>query len=169
MNPNDVMKYGHFHFLRTLDALPQPDWEIGGACGVWSVKDIIGHIASYEVFMDEILVKLLGDPDPTPMHDAMATRGVDDYFAKFNDEEVDRRASHSPQQARDEYLAAYERVAARGLRLDVDTWRKVGILDWYGEGYSLEDYVVYAQYGHKREHLGEINAFRDRLNAQRGG
>lgn len=66
MNPNDVMKYGHFHFLRALEDLPHSDWETGGVCGIWSVKNIVCHIASYEVFMDEMLVKILGDSQPTP-------------------------------------------------------------------------------------------------------
>lgn len=160
MNPNDVMKYGHFHFLRALEGLPPSEWETGGVCGVWSVKNIVSHIASNEVFMDEILAKLLGDVQPTPMHDAMEKLGVEAYFANLNDAEVAKRLVLTPQQALDEYLAAYERVAAKGVRLDAETWRKTGTLGWYGEGYSLEDYVVYAQYGHKREHLAEINVFK---------
>ncbi len=160
MNPNDVMKYGHFHFLRTLENLPQSEWETGGVCGVWSVKNIVSHLASYEVFMDEMLVKILADTQPTPMHDRMVARGPEAYFASFNDVEVAKRLALLPQQALDEYIAAYERVAAKGLRVDAATWRKTGTIAWYGEGYSLEDYVVYAQYGHKREHLSEINVYK---------
>lgn len=167
MNPNDVMKYGHFHFLRALEDLPQTDWAAGGVCGVWSVKDIVNHIASYEVFMAEMLVKILGGPESTPLHDALAKRGPEDFFAKFNDEQVAVRQAHTPQQALDEYLTAYERVAAKGPLVDAATWRTNGTIDWYGDAYSLEDYVVYSQYGHKREHLAEINVYKDKLKAQR--
>lgn len=163
MNPNDVMKYGHFHFLRALENLPLSEWETGGVCGIWSVKNIVCHIASYEVFMDEMLVKILGDTQPTRMHDALSAQGPEAYFAAFNDVEVNQRQAYTAQQAIDEYLAAYERVAAKGLLVNADTWRKNGTIGWYGDAYSLEDYVVYAQYGHKREHLAEINVYKTNL------
>jgi len=38
-----------------------------------------------------------------------------------------------------------------------------GTLPWYGEVYALDDFLVYAYYGHKREHSAQIAAFRDRL------
>lgn len=169
MNVNDVMKYGHAHFLRTLEDLPQSEWETGGVCGVWSVKDIIGHIGANEVFLDEMLAGFVGEAMSTPFLDQLATLGPADFFGKFNDEQADLRKSHTAQQVLDEYNAAYERVAAKGLKIDHDTWRKNGTLAWYGDGYSLADYVVYGIYGHKREHLAEINAFKDRLKAERGG
>ncbi len=42
-------------------------------------------------------------------------------------------------------------------------WRQTGMLAWYGAEYDLEDYVVYTYYGHKREHCGQIQAFRNHL------
>jgi hypothetical protein len=41
MNAVDILKYGHQTVLRTLDGLPEAQWETGGVCGVWSVKKII--------------------------------------------------------------------------------------------------------------------------------
>jgi hypothetical protein len=48
MNAVDILKYGQLTVLRTLDGLPESAWETPGACGVWSVKEIIAHLASYE-------------------------------------------------------------------------------------------------------------------------
>jgi len=44
MNLSDILKYGHQTVLRTVDGLPDKEWERGGVCGVWSVKDIIAHL-----------------------------------------------------------------------------------------------------------------------------
>jgi hypothetical protein len=38
MNVLDILKYGHRTLLTSVEDLPEPDWEIGGVCGVWSVK-----------------------------------------------------------------------------------------------------------------------------------
>ncbi len=48
MNTVDILKNGHLTVLRTVDGLPDHTWEMGGVCGVWSVKDILAHLASFE-------------------------------------------------------------------------------------------------------------------------
>ncbi|MGQ9887993.1 MAG: maleylpyruvate isomerase N-terminal domain-containing protein [Aggregatilineales bacterium] len=48
VNANDILKYGHLTVLQAVDGLPPADWETPGVCGVWSVKDIVAHLASYE-------------------------------------------------------------------------------------------------------------------------
>ena len=50
-----------------------------------------------------------------------------------------------------------------GTRMDAETLRQVGTLPWYGAEYALDDYLVYAFYGHKREHSGQISVFKDHL------
>jgi len=42
-----------------------------------------------------------------------------------------------------------------------DVWREVGTIPWYGAEYSLDDLVVYQQYGHKREHDPQLAAALD--------
>src|SRR6185369_9791475 len=60
MNPVDVLKYGHSFVTRTIDVLPFTEWETDGVCGVWSVKDIIGHLAYYEHLLTEVLTPFAG-------------------------------------------------------------------------------------------------------------
>ncbi len=160
MNPADVLKYGHQHVLRTLDGLDFAHWETGGVCGVWSVKDILSHLASYELWLEEILAGFCGDHLPTPVTDHLAASGPQ----AFNDEQVAARQGHSPAAVLNEYTAAYERVAQRVGRIAPETWRQAGTLPWYGAEYALDDYIVYTFYGHKREHCAQINVFRDTLN-----
>jgi hypothetical protein len=44
MNATDILKYGQVTALQAINGLPESAWETPGACGVWSVKDIIAHL-----------------------------------------------------------------------------------------------------------------------------
>jgi hypothetical protein len=48
MNAADILTYRHRTVLHTIADLPAEAWEMPGACGVWSCKDIIAHVASFE-------------------------------------------------------------------------------------------------------------------------
>lgn len=65
MNAVDMLKYGQLTVLRALDGFPESAWETPGACGIWSVKEIIAHLASYEQVLVDVLTTFLGG-GPTP-------------------------------------------------------------------------------------------------------
>ena len=46
-----------------------------------------------------------------------------------------------------------------------ETFRANGSIPWYGAEYCLDDYIVYTNYAHKREHCGQIDVFGDRFRA----
>ncbi len=85
----DVLKYGHQTALNTLKAFPEAEWNRPGACGVWSVKDIIAHLASYEHMLVEVLGGFLED-GPTPTLEKMGA-GLE----QFNADEVSARRDRS--------------------------------------------------------------------------
>ena len=89
MNALDIMKYGHLTVCRAIDELPEPDWETGGVCGYWSVKDIIGHLAAFEHVLIEVLSSFL-DGGETPHLDLMRAGPLE-----FNDIEADKRKNRS--------------------------------------------------------------------------
>ena len=60
MNVLDILKYGNLTLLKSVEGLPEEKWEVGGVCGVWSVKDIMAHLASFELMLAEALDTLLG-------------------------------------------------------------------------------------------------------------
>jgi hypothetical protein len=35
MNAADILKYGHLTVMRSIEGLPETDWETPGVCGVW--------------------------------------------------------------------------------------------------------------------------------------
>ena len=85
MNAVDILKYGHLTVLQTLDGFPESEWDTPGACGVWSVKDIIAHLASYEQVLIDVLASS-EESDPTPVLNRLIELG-----SQFNDTEVSRR------------------------------------------------------------------------------
>jgi uncharacterized protein (TIGR03083 family) len=156
MNARDVLKYGHLTVLGSINGLPEADWETSGVCGIWSVKDIIAHLASFELVLVDLLDSFAGLAD-TPMLAAFQAG------AAFNDEQVDLRKHQPPAEALAEYRAAHERTIELVAQLSPATLHDPGTLPWYGIEYALDDFIVYTYYGHKREHCAQIAVFRDQI------
>jgi hypothetical protein len=159
MNAVDVLKYGHLTLLQALDSLPEAEWETPDVCGIWSVKEIMAHLSSYELALVEILTALgHGQTEPPLLAAAM----IMDPQA-FNDEQVTQRQDQSPGAVLAEYNEAYGQVMALAARLPAATFSQNGLLPWYGADYDLDDFLTYTYYGHKREHSAQINVFGNRL------
>jgi len=158
VNVRDVLKYGNRTLMQSLDGLAEEDWHAGGVCGVWSVKDIIAHLASHELVLLEVLDTFLG-ADPGPY-----MQGFGQPNASFNDLQVEQRANLSVQEVLDEYEAAHQQVMGKAARIPPETCRQVGTIPWYGPEYALDDLIAYGNYGHKREHSAQINVYRDSLS-----
>ena len=158
MNATDILKYGQATALQAIDGFPETAWETPGACGVWSVKDIIAHLASYEEVLVDVLSGFVGR-HPTPSLDKFTELG-----GQFNDTEVERRKRRTMREVLDEFNDAHAQVMSLAERIRPEEFRHTGTLPWYGMEYALDDVLVYMYYGHKREHSAQIAAFRDRLD-----
>ncbi len=156
MNAVDILKYGHLTVLQTIDGFPESAWDTPGACGVWSVKDIIAHLASYEQVLVDVLTSFGGN-DPTPVLNRFLKLG-----SRFNDTEVSSRKEKTMKEVLGEFNDTHAQVISMAAQLPPETLRQTGTLPWYGAVYALDDFLVYAYYGHKREHSAQIAAFRDR-------
>lgn len=159
MNATDVLKYGDRTFRQSLQPVPRDQWNAPGVCGVWSVKNLVAHLASYEIVLVDVLSACLRDV-PTPHLDEMLQLGD-----RFNDELVNRKAELSDEETLAEYEAAHASVMQLVAEVPAEQLRKPGTLPWYGAPYAIDDYLVYAFYGHKREHSAQIAVFCDRLAA----
>lgn len=162
MNALDVMTYGHLTVMGAVEGLSEEHWNDEGVCGVWSTREIIAHLASYELVLADVLRGFAGGTSAPALDQYLAQR--DD----FNDAEVDRRRGQSVSETLAEYSQAYEQVAEVASGISPGTWMKVGAIPWYGNEYSLDDWIVYQFYGHKREHCAEIAVFRDGLAKRYG-
>ena len=160
MNPADVIKYGHLTVLKTLENLPELQWEVGGVCGIWSVKDIMSHLASYEHMLEEVLAPFANIEMDKPILKLIGEVGSQG----FNDAAVAERRDWSPAQVRSDYEKTCTHIMQDIVpKIPAETWPKVGTLPWYGSEYSLDDFIAYTIYGHKREHTAQINVFKDTL------
>jgi hypothetical protein len=156
MNPIDIMKYGQRTVLRTLEAFPKSAVDLSGACGVWSVKDIISHLASHEHVLVDVLSTFVGGV-ATPYLKAMTAEGGRD----LNDAEVARRKGNTLSEVLKEFEDAHRQALSVAGQISPELFPRAGTLPWYGMEYALDDYIVYGFYGHKREHSAQIAAFRD--------
>jgi len=163
MHVSDILMYGHLTVQHTVEQFPAAEVETTGACGYWSVKDLVAHFSSFEWALVDILNQFVHPGHPTPVLDAFIQR--DDTF---NDAQVNQRQGLSFAEVYAEYQAAHAQVRDLAAQLPTDLWRQAGALPWYGEAYDLEDFVVYTYYGHKREHCGQIATFSDRFKGLSG-
>lgn len=158
MHTLDVLHYGHRTLMSNLETFPKEEYLTSGACGKWSVKDILAHLASYEQVLAEVTMELQGE-QPTPTLDVFRTE------ERFNDREVEDRREQSFEGTLEEYVGCFEHAVASVADLPEARLVETGALAWYGEEYDLEDFLIYSFYGHKREHSAQIAAFRDQLES----
>ncbi len=160
MNTHDVLRYGHLTVVSTLEGLPHAYWETPNVCGVWSVKDIIAHLASFEHLLVDVLLGFIDKAAPTPTLNTYAQSGA----RSFNDSEVAKRQGLSPQAVYDEYASVCAQAQALASQISPVEQMRAGTLPWYGAEYDLQDFVVYTFYGHKREHCAQIAVYTDTLD-----
>jgi Mycothiol maleylpyruvate isomerase N-terminal domain len=153
MNALDVLMYGQRTVRATIDRYGPDDWE-RIALGVWTAKDLLGHLGAFEVRFADQLAGFAGAPVES---DLMSTDP-----RTFNDEQAAVRKDWPLEQVLDEFLDAHERAMRNARAIAPEVWREVGTIPWYGAEYSLDDLIVYQMYGHKREHDPQLSAVIER-------
>jgi len=154
VNPIDVLTYGQRDIERLIVRLGGDDWT-AIALGVWTTKDLVGHLGAFEVRFADVLATFVGEPAESDL------LGTDP--ATFNDDQAAIRRDWPVDDVLGELRSANARVMALAVRIPEETWRRVGSIPWYGPEYALEDLVVYTMYGHKREHAPQIEAVLERV------
>lgn len=149
MNTVDVLMYGQRTVRSTIDRYTLDDWG-RIALGVWTAKDLLGHLGAFEVRFADVLAGFAGAPLESDLMSADPRT--------FNDDQAAIRKDWPLAQVMDEFLAAHDRVMRHAKAISAGTWREVGTIPWYGSEYSLDDLVVYQMYGHKREHDPQLGA-----------
>ena len=153
MNPLDILRYGQATVDELIDKFQPADWE-AIALGRWTTKDLVGHLGAFEVRFAEVL-GLFAGYEPT-------TRLRDESPATFNDDQAAIRREWSVDAIVTELRDAHARSLAAAAAIAPETWREVGTIPWYGPEYSLDDFLVYIEYGHKREHSPQLEAVLER-------
>lgn len=152
MHIRDILTYGQNHILEAIENLSATDWETPGVCGEWSAKDVVAHLASFENVLLDVLKSLQGDGDTPHLHAFTAD-------PDFNENEVIKRRNKSWIVVLAELALAHDEAMNQIDTIPEQVLRQKGVLDWYGEEYDVEDFLVYSYYGHKREHAVQIEVF----------
>jgi hypothetical protein len=139
--------------MATIDRYRPEDWAVI-AVGVWSAKDLLGHLGAFEVRFADVLATFVGAPIESDLMSAAP--------ATFNDDQAAIRKDVPVDDVLAEFLAANERATRYAAELPAGLWREIGTIPWYGPQYSLDDLVVYTMYGHKREHDPQLRAVVER-------
>ncbi len=158
MNTVDKLKSGHESVLQSVDAFPPAAVDVPGACGSWSVKDILAHLTSYEHVLVDVLNRFVGGSS-TPDLDRLTELGD-----QFNDSEVTRYKGTSLADVLGEFNSTHARSVSLAMQIPPEAFSRTGTLPWYGAADALDDFLVQHAYGHKREHSAQIDAFRDLLS-----
>ena len=162
MNMAEVLQNGNLLVIRALDGLPEKEWDIPGACGDWSVKDIVSHLASYEHLIVDVLNTFLGGEQTPTIERWVNSR------SRFNTEEVETRKYATAQQVMDEFQGTQVEAASLILQIPPEKDQQPGTLPWYGQKQSLTDFIQ-EMYEHIREHCAQISAFHRKIDAEMEG
>jgi len=148
-----MMMYGQRTIDGLIDRLRPDDWSTI-ALGVWTSKDVVGHLGAFEVRFAEVMALFARE---TPASNLRAEPN-----ATFNDDQAAIRRDWPVEQVVAELRDAHRSVMALAARLPTETWSAVGTIPWYGPRYSLDEMLVYTMYGHKREHGPQLEHVLDR-------
>jgi DinB superfamily len=149
MNAIDVLTYGQRTVMTTVERYRDEDWE-RIALGVWTAKDLIGHLGAFEVRYADVLATFVDAPLVSDLLTADP--------ATFNDDQAAIRRGWPIAAILDEFRDAHERAMGHARRIPEERWREVGTIPWYGPQYALDDLTVYTIYAHKREHEPQLDA-----------
>jgi hypothetical protein len=161
VNPHDVLRYADRTFRRAIDALELDDWSRVVA-GVWTPKDVVGHVSAIHGLTVAALAEFAGEVAPP------AQQGLADDV-DYNMSQAAIRAAWSVAAVIAEYDATQANLRRLAALVDAATWQRVGTIPWYGPEYSLEDLIVYRVYGHVREHATHLGMAIDLRAAARAG
>ncbi len=154
MNARDILFYGNRTLLASLERVPPNERNSPGVVGWWSAREAMAHLAIFEAGLVQILESFLGGPFPELLSNMDSTK---------NDELVAQKKDLTFDELFAEYNASVARVMELIEKISPEKLREVGAIPWYGNEYSLDDFLVYTFYGHKREHAARFEAFGDRL------
>jgi uncharacterized damage-inducible protein DinB len=154
MNVTDMLDQSHLQVIQVLDDLPEAAWDIPGACGDWSVKDIIAHLASYERVLIDALNTLSGAEPTTDLR-----KFIDDPAA-FDAAEVEARKYQTAQHVEDEYQELQVQSSALLGQIPADIVWQTGTIPWSRTHQRLADFIQ-TMCEHTREHCAQIVRFRE--------
>lgn len=161
MNTVELLQKGNLLVVQVVDGFPELGWDVPGACGDWSVKDIVAHLSSYEHVAIDVLKTFQGE-EPTPLIQKFLH-----HLDEFNKAEVEARRYLTAQQVMDEYQDTQVQTTSLLMEIPPNTVQQIGTMPWYDPECCLADFVQ-RHYDHTREHCAQIARFRQKITPELG-
>ena len=161
MDAAELLQKGNLLVIQVVDGFPEVGWDMPGACGNWSVKDIIAHLTSYEHVLIEVLKTFQGD-EVTPTIQKFLH-----HLDEFNSDEVEARKYLTAQQVIDEYQDTQVQTTSLLMQIPTDKVRQIGTMPWYSQNCCLADFIN-RHYEHTSEHCAQIVLFRQSITPELG-
>ena len=159
MNQTELLDNSHLTVIQTLDNLPDEEWDVPGACGNWSIKEILAHLTSYERLLVEACNVVLGNKDKSTPYLAAFGNSQD----TFNDAEVAKRKYNTAQQVLDEYNDTQLEATSLLALIPAEALQKPGFFpSSFGSDGSLNGLLTIIS-RHTIRHCDEMKAFRNRI------
>jgi hypothetical protein len=152
-----LLGYAHGMVTRSIEGVEEYNRTEELACGVWSVRDVIGHLCTFKLYTGDVISTFTGNTD-TPYLDLMRRQGEN-----FGEAQVASRKYYSYEENLLEYNIAHARMMALLARIPEATLGRAGTLPWYGLEYALDDFIFYTDFGHQIEHASQLALLRDRV------
>ena len=159
MELEELLDYAHNMVIKSIAGLAENNRTEEPACGVWSARDVIGHLCTFKLYTVDVISTFTGNTD-TPYLELMGQQRGD-----FGDKQVARRKDYSFEENLREYNEAHTKMMALIRQIPADTLRQAGTLPWYGMQYALDDFILYTDFGHQIEHASQLALLRDRTLA----
>jgi hypothetical protein len=121
-----------------------------GAVGVWSVKDVLAHIAFWECYAADIVRDALRGEIPVLVADDATERSNASVVAQYYQRPLSAVLADW-QAAREDLLDQIENLTDRDLN-DPDRFP-------WSNGVTLLDHIAGSSYDHEQEHIEQIRAW----------
>ena len=156
MELNGLLEYAHGMVIRSSSGLVENGRTEELACGIWTVRDVIGHLTTFKHLTENVISTFIGNTN-TPYLDLMLKLGPD----KFGEAQVATRRGFTYEVNLEEYEASHRRIIALLSQIPETEIRRPGTLPWYGNQYGLDDFILYTDFGHQIEHASQLALLRD--------
>jgi hypothetical protein len=135
MSTTDTLENAHLLVTQTVDDLPEALWDLPGADGEWTVKDIIGNLTAYELVLIDAIKTVQGET-PTPYllrwHQSQQ---------EFDEETAKTRRYQTAQQVLDGYQDAQIQSTSLLANVPEGKVEQKGTMSWLNDDSTLADLV----------------------------
>lgn len=156
MNAYDTLEKSHTLVMQTVDNLRSVQWDVPGAEGGLTVKDIIAHLAAYEQVLVDALNTLQGAA-PTPRLEQLQKSNGNLSTLENGNMQYD-----TAQHVEDAYQDLQIQSTALLAQLPAEIIQRTGTLPWFGSDRSLAD-LINTIYEYTQKQCEQIALFREEV------